>query len=80
MGVKRYIQRQDAVRPRSGVVDMAVSSSGGAGIGVADMAVSRSGGAVIVVSYSWVAHSGMYNEREDALRPRNGVADMVLSY
>jgi hypothetical protein len=29
MGVKKYIQRQDAVRPRSGVVDMAVSSSGG---------------------------------------------------
>jgi hypothetical protein len=44
------------------------------------MAVSRSGGAVIVVSYSWVAHSGMYNEREDAVHPRNGVADMVLSY
>jgi hypothetical protein len=81
-GIKRYIQRQDAVRLRSGVVNMAVklSRSGGAGIGVADMAVSRSGGAVIVVSYSWVAHSGMYNEREDAVRPRNGVADMVLSY
>jgi hypothetical protein len=47
MGVKKYIQHQDAVRPRSGVVDMAVSSSGGAGIGVADMAVSRSGGVVM---------------------------------
>ena len=29
LGVKKYIQRQDTVRPRSGVVDMAVSSSGG---------------------------------------------------
>jgi hypothetical protein len=75
-----HIQRQEVVRPRSGVVDMAVSWSGGAGIGISDMAVSRSGGVVIVVSYSWVAHNGMYNEREDAVRPRNGVADMVLLY
>jgi hypothetical protein len=71
---KRYIQHQDAVRLRSGVVDMAVSSSGGVGIGVANMAVSRSGGVVIVVLYLWVVHNGMYNEREDALRPRNSVA------